>query len=372
MPDLAARLAQLRRARLASQRQPDLASLLDAHVGLHSTLYTTPYLSSWARIPGFDPAAMFDRLQRGDGLVRVGAMRTTLHVVSVDDLPDVFAACGPGIEKVGRRALKKLSDAAIARGIDALLTVLADGPQTTNDLRKMLPDQAKALRYWTMIAMGRGLVVRADAAHAASNRTRLATTTDWIGALPAVGPTDARRRLIRRAVAGFGPVTIKDLAWWLPAPQREVKAALDGAPGIRSLTVDGTDWWFPEALDDAPGPSIGAWVLPYEDSLLKAYKDRDWLVGDLQPVLFPFNAQHWRPPSGEDPGPGPHQGANVSGEARPSVWWDGRAVGRWEREDTTVVHELHVDPGPEGRAAIQDRLAALQAFLDDELDTLCR
>ena len=48
-------LEQLRAARLHLQRhRPSLEALVRDSVGLHSTDYGTPYLSAWARLPGFD------------------------------------------------------------------------------------------------------------------------------------------------------------------------------------------------------------------------------------------------------------------------------------------------------------------------------
>jgi hypothetical protein len=115
-------LERLRAARFYRQRTAvDIDALVRDSIGLHSTDYATPYLSAWARIDDFDPAALASRLNRADGLVRVNAMRNTVHVVHVDDLATILAACGPAAGLVGRRTLKALSDAEIDAGVAMLV-----------------------------------------------------------------------------------------------------------------------------------------------------------------------------------------------------------------------------------------------------------
>lgn len=370
-------LEALRAARLHQQRQGgDLDSLVRRSMGLHSTDYASPYLSAWARISGFDAAEMFSRLNRGRGLVRVNCMRSTVHVVHVDDLPLIFAATGEGVASAGRRfpPLRALSDGEIHRGVERIQGALAEGPLGTNELKARLPDLAEHMRSWLLITLGGGQVIRADAAHARSNRTRYALTRSWVDGfkhsdLPAA---EARRLLIGRAVEAFGPVSEADLAWWLPAPKGEVVRALASyGKNVRSLEQQGRRFWYAPELADLAAPpreEQGAWLLPYEDGLLKGYLDRSWcLAPGLREVLFPFNASHWFPPDGVDPGPGPHKGVNVTGEARPSVWWGGRVVGRWEEAGEGVVWQVHSAVGAEGQARIAAEITRLERFLRTQL-----
>lgn len=369
------RLERLRAARLHLQRSAsDLDALVQGTIGLHSTDYATPYLSARARIPGFEAPSLFGRLNGGGGLFRINAMRNTVHVVHGSDLPMILAATGRAVGAVGRRSpgLKPLSEAAIAAGIDALLGALASGPLGNAELKAALPAQAEHLRYWLIAAMGTGEVLRADAPHARSNRTRYALARTWVpGFRPGELPVEeARRALLLRAVHTFGPLGVEDLAWWLPAPKGEVARALASAgPELARLDADGQTFWYPAALADVAAPpreAHGAWLLPYEDALLKGYQDRSWcLAPGLREVLFPFAVPHWCPPDGDGPGPGPHKGANVSGEARPSIWWGGTAVGRWEERDGGVVWQLHAAIGAEGRAEVAAEIDRLARFLQE-------
>src|SRR3954467_15957731 len=102
-----------RRARLA--RRHFLAAPADSmerivadFVGLHATDPATPYLSLRARLPGFAVADLDTALYRRRSLVKHLAMRRTLWVVGVDDLPLIQAAASNRVADNERRKL--LSD----------------------------------------------------------------------------------------------------------------------------------------------------------------------------------------------------------------------------------------------------------------------
>lgn len=370
-------LERLRDARLARQRRAeDVDSLVRDSIGLHSTDYWSPYLSAWARIPGFAPATLLERLNRGQGLARVNSFRNTVHVVLAEDLALIQRATGESVAKAGRGGPgpKGCSDAEIARGLARIEAALEGGPLDNAGIKAQVPELAENLRYWLLVAMGRGNVLRADTAHARSNRARYALTRQWIaGWAPSpLSVEEARRELLIRAVRAFGPVTDEDLSWWLPATKTEVRAALRsmGDEG-RKIEEAGRCWWYAADLADAPAPgreAQGAWLLPYEDGLLKGYRDRDWLLAPgLREVLFPYSIAHWHPPDGADPGPGPHKGVNVSGEARPSVWWGGRVVGRWELGEGGPVWQVHAQVGGGAEEAIAGEIGRLGRFTREEL-----
>lgn len=368
----AQRLERLRAARLHAQRAfPDVDALVRGSIALHSTDYATPYLSAHARVPGVDPAALFRRLRTGDGLVRINAFRNTVHVVHVDDLPLVLAATGAAVAQVGRKmpGLQSLPEEALADGVSALVDALGSGPKTTEELKALLPAQAADSRWWLLLAMGRGAVIRADAANPRTNRARYTALRSWVpGFRPDERPAaEVRAEVLRRAVHTFGPLTVADLAWWLPATKGEVQRALAGAGDLASLHVDGATYWFAAALADVDAPpreAHGAWLLPYEDALLKGTLDRAaWFAPGLLPVVFARHPSHWRPPDGQDPGPGPHGGVNTSGEARPSIWWQGRVIGRWEQEAGRVVWQLHGPAEPAARRAVEAAIAPVERFL---------
>ena len=74
-------------------------------VGLHATDPATPYLSLWARRPGFDTADLESELYRKRSLIRHLAMRRTLWVVNVGDLAMVQSLASDRVAAIERRRL---------------------------------------------------------------------------------------------------------------------------------------------------------------------------------------------------------------------------------------------------------------------------
>ena len=60
----------------------------------------------------------------------------------------------------------------------------------------------------------------------------------------------------------------------------------------------------------------------------------------------------------------------MSGEARPSIWWGGQIVGRWEAVDGHVRWQLHAPVPEAAQRPINDELDRLQRFLSDALDPI--
>ena len=83
----AERRARLARRHFLSEPASSIPNAVADLVGLHATDPATPYLSLWARLPGFTVADLDTALYRRRNLVKHLAMRRTLWVVGVDDLP---------------------------------------------------------------------------------------------------------------------------------------------------------------------------------------------------------------------------------------------------------------------------------------------
>ena len=78
-------------------------------VGLHATDPATPYLSLWARLPGFTVADLDDALYRQRTLTKHLAMRRTLWIVRAEDLPLIQSAASDRV--AGNEHRKLVADA---------------------------------------------------------------------------------------------------------------------------------------------------------------------------------------------------------------------------------------------------------------------
>jgi hypothetical protein len=148
---------------------------------------------------------------------------------------------------------------------------------------------------------------------------------------------------VRRWLGRFGPGTVSDLTWWTGLTAGKVKAAL---AAIRPLEVDldGTTGLVLPG-DDKPEPSPEPWaaLLPALDPTVMGWKERDWYLGEHSPALF-----------------------DRSGNAGPTVWWDGRVVGAWAvRRSGEVAFRLLEDVGADALAAIEAEAERLAVWLGE-------
>src|SRR5438128_9802988 len=109
-----------RRARLGlrhrlAQPAGSAEEVVSSIVGLHSSDPATVYLSTWARVSGFEPVNLEDALYDRKSLVRMVGMRRTLFVVELDLAAVMDEACTkalmPGERK---RLIRLLEDIATA------------------------------------------------------------------------------------------------------------------------------------------------------------------------------------------------------------------------------------------------------------------
>ncbi len=141
-----------RRHFLSGNCSPPITGVIAGLVGLHATDPATPYLSLWARSPGFAAADLELELYQRRSAVRHLAMRRTLWLVVSDDLSMVQSASSDRVADNERRRLATdVHKAGVAadgdrwldRACSAVLRHLRkSGPASSTDLRAALPELA--------------------------------------------------------------------------------------------------------------------------------------------------------------------------------------------------------------------------------------
>ncbi|WP_232064849.1 winged helix DNA-binding domain-containing protein [Mycobacterium cookii] len=335
-------------------------------VGLHATDPATPFLSLWARWPGFAVADLEHELYQNRSVVKHLAMRRTLWVVSADDLPIVQSAASDRVAaNEHRRLVADVRKAGVAadgaRWLDeacfAVLGHLEDhGPLNSTQLRSALPelgghyDPAPGKRWGGMVPLAlrvltvlsaRGEIVRGpNDGSWTTSRPRWALTTDWLG--ERADRADAHEELLRRWLYTFGPATVADIKWWFGSTVTATRKALAGIGAVDVELAGGPGYVLPDDLDSEPEVGPFAALLPGLDATTMGWFERDWYLGAHRGHVFDRN-----------------------GNAGPTAWWDGRIVGGWYQDDAAQVQlQLVDDPGRDGRKALQDRARALTAWLD--------
>ncbi|MDT5194076.1 MAG: hypothetical protein QOH20_830 [Mycobacterium sp.] len=364
-----------RRARLARRHlltaapaTGSIAEVTSQLVGLHATDPATPYLSLWARMPGFQVGDLDGALYQDRSVVKHLAMRRTLWVLTIGDLTAVQAAASDRVAANERKRLvadiEKSGVAAngeawLSHASTAVLNHLAEhGPASARELRTALPELAGSYdpapgRRWggdtpvaprvlTVLSV-EGFIVRGlNDGTWTTSRPRWATASAWLGAAGDPTAAEAARAVVIRAwLRAFGPATVNDVKWWFG---NTLTWARDGLRDIDAVEVDmyGTAGWaLPDDLEPEPGQGPWCALLPALDVTTMGWQDRDWYLGEHRGQVFDRN-----------------------GNAGPTAWCDGRVVGGWRQDgDGRVVLQLLEDVGVKASKALTRKADELTDWL---------
>jgi Winged helix DNA-binding domain len=365
-----------RRARLAtrhhlapSAKATDVVALAERLVGLHATDPATVFLATAARVKKPTVEQVEQALYDDRSLVRTLGMRRTLFALPVELVPVVQAGVTDALVAGERkRTVRMIEENGIAKDgarwlrqveAETLAAIEARGEATGVELAKAVPRLRKQISYgegktWAgkMGMTSRVLfllsceqrVVRGRPQGAwTSTRYRWAPMKSWLpNPPPFPKPDEARAELVRRWLTAFGPGTVADIKWWTGWPLGQTRQAVAALDTIE-VELDNGSTGIVLAGDEAPvrPPTPAAALLPSLDPTTMGWAERDWYLGPHKSAVF-----------------------DTSGNAGPTVWWDGRIVGGWtQRKDGEVVWRALDDVGADGERAIERDVERLQTWL---------
>src|SRR6201996_4707796 len=365
VPERRARLG--RRHRLAPGSAAGSPSeVAESLVAVHSTDPASVYLGLLARMADGSLSAVEQALYEDRTLVRLLGMRRTVFVTTLEIAALIQAACGHAVAaRERRKVLGYLNDSGVGPDPDAWLAEVeevalqalgARGEATAAELSGDDP------RLKTEIVLSRGksyegrqnigsrvLFLLAAQGRAVRGRPRGSWTshqyrwsplTLWCpDGLADWATEEAEVELARRWLYAFGPATAADLQWWMGWTKTQTRRVLarlqpaevdlDGAAGIV----------LPDDLAPVPAPEPWVALLPGLDSTPMGWQQRDWFLGEHASRVF-----------------------DRTGNVGPTVWWDGRIVGRWAQDpDGQVVCRFLEDAGSDAVAAADAAAARLTA-----------
>jgi hypothetical protein len=364
-----------RRARLATRhrlapehRADDVLQATRSLVCLHATDPATVYMSARARVDGMAVHDLERALYDDRSLVKHLAMRRTLFVFPRELLAAAQAGASNRVADSERRRLIRDVEKAglhrdgerwLADASEQVVRALSGGREaTSSELRDELPALAGSIAYgegksWgeqvpvgprvlTTLSLA-GRIVRAsnDGPWTAS-RPRWASVVSWLG--EEIGPlpeAEGVARLVERWLRVFGPGTAADIKWWLGSTMAAVRRALADLDAVE-VDLDGrTGYLLPDDLEPTDPVAPWAALLPPLDPTTMGWYERDWYLGPHKRHLF-----------------------DASGNAGPTVWWDGRIVGGWRQRDGGEVELQPLeDVGEEGRRTLAREAARLTDWL---------
>jgi hypothetical protein len=328
LSDLA--VTRARAQRLLDDRLSGVAEVVRELVGVQAQEPVAGALSIRVRTNGVTRADVERALVDERSIVRLWAMRGTIHLVAAEDAAWLVDLFGPLAVRASHRRLEQLGVATAdhPRAVSLIRTALAEhGPLTRAELMQHLAPagittDGQAAAHLPQLAALEG--------HVCFGPTRGGKPTfvlrdDWLGReLPRPPRESALAELARRYVHAFGPAEPEDFAVWAGLPLRDARAGWAEAVSTRA------------AEEPAPEPPITR-LLPAFDTYLLGYRSRDFAVP----------AEHARRvwPGG--------------GIVRPTVVENGRAVGTWRRTGAKV----ELEPFPGEKIAAADEMADVERFL---------
>jgi hypothetical protein len=337
-------------------------------VCLHATDPATVYLSAWARVDGMTVADLDRALYVDRSLVKHLAMRRTLFVFPRETLPFAQAGASNRVGDSERRRLARYVEEAglqedgerwLSEASEHVLAALSDRREaTSSELREEIPLLEGSIAYgegksWggqmpvgprvltTLSAAGQIVRASNDGGWHVS-RPRWASTRSWLGEEIAPRPeAEGVAGLVERWLRTFGPGTAADVKWWLGSTVAAVRTALGDLDAVEVDLEGRTGYLLPDDLEPTNPVEPWAALLPPLDPTTMGWSEREWYLGPYKEQLF-----------------------DTSGNAGPTVWWDGRIVGGWAQTDAgEVVLQMLEDVGAEGLRAIEHEAARLTEWL---------
>lgn len=265
---------------LARERTTALAAV-ERLAGLQAQVARPPFVGLWTRLQDFRREELLELL-RERVVVRVTAMRATLHILSAADYLRFRGALQPALTRGVQSVLRTVLDRLDVEELERLARAFFATPATFDALRKRLVERGdgleRAMAYAIRIHVPLVQVPTDDVwGFPASADFALADT--WLNTTVSTRTAPAQE-LVRRYLAAFGPATPTDAqAWSGLSGLREVFEAL--RPELVTFRDERKRELFD--LPDAPRPDpespAPVRFMPDYDNLVLAHDDRSRIVG---------------------------------------------------------------------------------------------
>jgi hypothetical protein len=253
----------------------NLLAVVSRTCGLHAQVMSSAELAAWARIDGLDSGDVCAALWKERTLVKIWAMRWTLHLFSTVDFPVYLAAFRAFGHFRSERWLKSYGITADDMNVllDGFRATLTGEGLTRDQLADAVAQQTGRPYLREKLLGGWGTLLKPGAYQghlmfgpSSGQNVTFVSPRHWLGELPDLDTEDARLETVRRYLYAYGPATPGDFARWWGASQansRKLFRALGDE--LIPVSVDGWDAWGLHADADAlqaTKPSTAVRLLP--------------------------------------------------------------------------------------------------------------
>ncbi|HEY2017713.1 MAG TPA: winged helix DNA-binding domain-containing protein, partial [Bryobacteraceae bacterium] len=337
--------------------------------GLHAQVISCAELTLWARVENLDRQAVQRALWEERRLVKIWAMRGTLHLLPSEALPLWHAALGTSRRYLREAAWQKyfgISLEELDRLSDAIAIALEGRVLTREELAREVGRITGSAAFGGKLAEGSwGTILKPAAftgrlcfASSVGQRVRFTRPDTWLTAVcdagRAMDPQAATAAVTRRFLAAYGPATYRDLARWWGATRSTIRQWIASlGEEVTDVDLDGVRAWMltadvPELREPPPTRSVR--LLPgFDQYVIGASAHAEQLLpGD-------FRSRVYRP----------------QGWISPVLLVNGRMEGIWRHEIKGSRVEVSVEPFVKApvwvREAAGKEAERLAAFLGGSL-----
>jgi hypothetical protein len=347
--------ALLARQMLLRREKATATEAIHRLVALQAQVARPPFVGLWTRVAGFRRADLL-RAIRAREVVRVTAMRATLHLMTAADYVALRSALQPALGRILQNVLGKRAGSLDAAQLETLgRDFFGKAPATFEALRKAIKkrdakadERAVAYAIRTHVPLVQVCTDADPWGYPASCDFALADT--WLSRKVPFAEAPAHE-LVRRYLAAFGPATPQDAQTWsglqkLKDVFEELRPSLVAFRAGKREVFDLPD--APRPPEDTPAPVR---FVPDFDNLVLSHADRTHVIDDAhRPRIVTKNLL-----------------------VRATVLVDGRVGATWTSERRRNAARLVVEPfGPlpkKVRAEIEQEGDALLAFLEEDANT---
>ncbi len=330
----------MRSQRLIGQRPASVHEIVKGIGGIQAQSTPAARLAIRPRSADLTAESVTRACNEERSVVRLWAMRGTLHMVAAEDAGWLVALLGPRFAAANRRRRLQLGldEEVCGRGLHAMGDVL-DGPLTRAELVRRLAargvkldPRSQAPAHLVAYAAMNGLICRGP--DLPDDEPTYVLWEDWLGQQRVLEPDAALAELTRRYAHGYGPADPVDFAVWAGIPLGQARRGFQ-------LVADELEGWTatPAAVESCVR------LLPHFDTYLLGYRSRDL-------ILSPRFAK--RVQAG-------------GGWIHPVVLVDGVVVGIWKQQRTkdrlTVAVEPFEELDPQVLPALEAEVADIGRFL---------
>jgi uncharacterized protein YcaQ len=358
---------RMRRHHLIERAPPDQMLDVTARIGgLHAQVMSSAELTLHARVEGLEREAVAEALWQDRSLVKLWAMRGTLHLLPAAELDTWLGALGTYdhyLKPVWLRNFE-ITKEQLEELIHAIGQALDGEPRTREELGAAVAQiagepelAAKVQGSWGPYLKPASFRGRLCFGPSDGQKVRFTRPDSWLGrSIDSEDPEEARREVTRRHLGAFGPAAREDLArWWGVQPAQGGRMLDALGDEIVAVELEGTARWMlrehaAEAAAESP-PARVVRLLPGFDM---------WVIGaarDAAALLDPAEKKRVY---------------RNQGWISPVVLVNGRMEGVWKHERKGRRLTVAVEPFGKlpkwARTEVEAEAERLAGFLGGELE----